>query len=211
MFSNLGKEMTMKYLLCLLVVAAVFPVCSQEKTLLDIENIEHGGYGAFVTKVTTINGEGAILMGGRGGWIINHTFAIGGGGYGLVNNIHSRNIGPWGEHFVSLGYGGLDLEAIVNSDDIVHFSVHALIGAGSVGFRNDWTDGWDDNSNNYDHHTDGFFVAEPGVNVDLNVTPWFRMSAGASYRYIGGVASDASTNTDLSGPSGMLTFRFGKF
>ncbi len=201
----------MKSLLCFLIVAAALPVCAQERTLFDIENIEHGGYGAFVTKVTKINGEGAVLMGGRGGWIINHVFAIGGGGYGLVNNIHSQNLGPWGERFVSLGYGGLDLEAIVNSDEIVHFSVHTLIGAGGVGFRNDWTDGWNDNNSDYDHHTDGFFVAEPGFNVDLNVTPWFRLSAGASYRYIAGVASNASTNDDLSGPSAMLSLRFGKF
>ena len=201
----------MKSLFCFLIVAVVLPLSAQERTLFDIEHIEHGGYGAFVTKVTTINGEGAVLMGGRGGWIINHVFAIGGGGYGLVNNIHSKNIGPWGERFVSLGYGGLDLEAIVNSDDIVHFSVHTLIGAGGVGFRNDWIDGWNNNYNNYDRHTNGFFVAEPGINLDLNITPWFRASAGASYRYIVGATSDASTNADLSGPSGMLTFRFGKF
>ncbi len=201
----------MKSLICFLVIVTTLPVLAQERTLLDIENIEHGGYGAFVTKVTSINGEGAVLMGGRGGWIINHVFAIGGGGYGLINNVHTRTVGPLGERFVNLGYGGLDFEVIVNSDELVHFSVHSLIGAGSVGFRNDWSNGWNSNGNNYDHHTDGFFVAEPGINVDLNVTPWFRASAGASYRYITGVTSGAAKNADLSGPSAMLSFRFGKF
>jgi len=201
----------MKSLIWFLVIVTSFPLLAQERTLLDVENIEHGGYGAFVTKVTTINGEGAILMGGRGGWIINHVFALGGGGYGLVNNVHSRTLGPWGERFVSLGYGGLDVEAIINSDDPVHFSVHSLIGAGSVGFRNDLNDGWYSDGYNNDHHIDGFFVAEPGINLDLNVTRWFRVSAGASYRYISGVTSGAANNADLSGPSGMLSFRFGKF
>lgn len=201
----------MKSLFCLLVAAFSIPVFAQEQTLFDVEHIEHGGYGAFVAKATTINGEGAVLMGGRGGWIVNHVFAIGGGGYGLVNNIHSRTIGPWGERFVSLGYGGLDLEVIVNSDELVHFSVHSLLGAGAVGFRNDWADGLNDNGYAYDRHTDGFFVAEPGINVDLNVTRWFRTSVGVDYRYITGVASGAAKNSDLSGPSAMLSFRFGKF
>jgi len=201
----------MKYLLSFLLVVAVIPLYAQEQTLFDFDHIEHGGYGAFVTKVTTINDEGAVLMGGRGGWIVNHVFAIGGAGYGLVNNIHAQHPGPWGERFVSLGYGGLDLEVIMNSDDIVHFSIHSLVGAGGVGFRNDWADGWNDSNSSYDHHTDGFFVAEPGINLDLNVTRWFRASAGASYRYILGASTAASTSAKLSAPSAMLTLRFGKF
>ena len=31
---------------------------------------------------TTLNGENAVLVGGRGGWIINHSFVLGGAGYG---------------------------------------------------------------------------------------------------------------------------------
>ena len=54
-------------------------------------------------------------------------------------------------------------------------------------------------------------VLEPGVNIDLSITAWFRVSAGAAYRFVGGVASDASSGSDLSGPSGMLTLHFGSF
>jgi len=201
----------MKSLICFLIVVTSLPVLAQERTLFDVDNITHGGYGAFVTKASTINGEGALLMGGRGGWIINHVFAIGGGGYGLVNNVHSRMLGPWGERFVGMGYGGLDLEFIIDSDELVHFSVHSLIGAGAVGFRNDLTDGWNDNNYNYDQRQDAFFVAEPGFTIDLNVTHWFRTSIGADYRYVSGVTSGAAKNSDLSGPSATLTFRFGKF
>ncbi len=45
-----------------------------------------GGYGAFTIGYTQINGRDAILMGGRGEWIIGHGFGLGLGGYGFVND-----------------------------------------------------------------------------------------------------------------------------
>lgn len=187
------------------------PAIAQERTLFDFDTVDHGGYGAVVAKLTSINNEAAMMVGGRGGWIVNHMVAIGGGGYGLVSSVHSRVIGPLGERFVQLGYGGLDLEIIVRSDELVHFSVHTLVGGGSVGFRNSMQDDWFGNHYDNNSHSDGFFVAEPGINLDLNVTPWFRASAGVTYRYVGGLSSEILNNVDLRGPSGILSFRFGKF
>ncbi|MGB2870123.1 MAG: hypothetical protein WBD36_16870 [Bacteroidota bacterium] len=198
------KQLTLFFL----VVILSTPALSQEQTVFDAENIEHGGYGAFVVGFTNVNNEFGVLVGGRGGWIINHTFAIGLGGYGIGNNVHSLVEGPLGQRFMNFGYGGLDLEFIVNSDDMVHWSIHTLLGGGSVGFRGERDDvrGFD-----MDMHDDEFFVAEPGINLDLNVISWFRASAGVRYRYISGVASEASTNGNLTGTSAVLTLRFGKF
>ena len=205
----------MKYLLCLLIVLCTCSVFAQEQTLIGSSDVEHGGYGALVVKFTSINNDLGVLVGGRGGWIINHAFAIGGAGYGLANNVRANSVGPFGQEFVDLGYGGLDLEFIANSDDLLHFSVHALIGAGAVGFRygiGDNGDAWNNlYGNNGPNRYDAFFVVEPGINLDLNVITWFRVSLGAGYRHISGVSSDVSSNAKLSGPSGMLTFRFGKF
>ncbi len=38
-------------------------------------------------KSTSISGKSAWLVGGRCGWIVNHSFVIGGGGYGLASDI----------------------------------------------------------------------------------------------------------------------------
>jgi hypothetical protein len=59
--------------------------------------------------------------------------------------------------------------------------------------------------------SNSFFVLEPSVNANLNVTHSFRIAAGVSYRYVSGLKSIVSTNADLSGPSAVLTFEFGKF
>ena len=200
----------MKTLAVLALLLTTFPAFAQEETLLGGGDTEHGGFGAIVVKFTTINSEFAVVMGARGGWIINHTFSLGLAGYGLANNVHSRVLGPRGERFVNMGYGGLDLEYVVNSDRLVHISFHSLIGAGGLGFRRAWDEDWDNGPFDSQHYN-AFFIAEPGVNVDLNVISWFRLSAGMSYRYISGVTSGASSNSDLKGPSGMLTLRFGSF
>ncbi len=191
----------------LLVMAATLLAHAQEQTLLGEGKMEYGGYGGPVVKFTSINGNAAVLVGGKGGWIINHTFILGGAGYGLVNNVDARVASPLGEPYVDFGYGGLTLEGIVCSDQLVHLSVETLIGGGTVGFRNDWT--------NYDRHDDrtydGVFVLEPGVNVQLNVASWFRADIGGSYRYVSGVSIPASSNADLRGFAGSLSLRFGKF
>jgi hypothetical protein len=201
----------MKHSPVLLLLFFALPLFSQERTLFDDDEIDHGGYGALVVKLTNVNGEFAILTGARGGWIINHTVAIGFGGYGMANNVHSLTTGPLGERFVMFGYGGLDLELILNSDKVVHLSFHSLIGGGTVGFRGGIDDDWFDNDADDSDHHDVFFLAEPGVNLDLNVITWFRISFGASYRYVSGISSPASSNSQFQGPSGMLTLRFGKF
>jgi hypothetical protein len=178
---------------------------AQEETLIN-GPIENGGFGGPVIKIGSINGELGILVGGRGGWIINHSFIIGGGGYGLVNDVKAKVLGPYGERYLNFGYGGLELEYVSEPDRLINFSFQTLIGGGGLSWRDENVQVGMRNSDN-----DTFFIVEPGVNVTLNVTTYFRISGGVSYRYISGVQSPASSNPDLSGLSGVLTFRFGKF
>lgn len=191
----------------LLVSIVAFSAFAQEETLIN-GPIENGGFGGPVLKVGSLNGETALLVGGRGGWIINHSFIVGGGGYGLVNDVHAKVLGPFGERYLNFGYGGLELEYVAHPHRLINCSVQSLIGAGALSWRDQsmHRDMFDSNSN-----SETFFIVEPGVNVTLNVTKYFRISGGVSYRFISGVQSEASSNPDLSGPSGVLTFRFGKF
>jgi hypothetical protein len=202
----------MKTILLLLLVLCAVPLFAQEETLLGTESVEHGGYGALVMKFTSVNDQFGVLMGARGGWIINHCVAIGVAGYGLVNEVPARTTGVLGGRFLNFGYGGLDLEYINHSNSVVHYSIHTLVGAGAVGHRNTyWNDvAWGLNDD-WDSQHRPCFVLEPGVNVDVNITTWFRTSFGASYRFVGPVSSDAASAKDLAGPSGMMTFRFGSF
>jgi hypothetical protein len=195
----------MKYVLFLLFVILTLPVFAQEQTLIGAGDIENGGFGGPAVKVTSINGETAVLVGGRGGWIINHSFVLGGAGYGLVTNVRAKNTDSV-HQFIHMGYGGLDLEYIASSNDLVHLSLGLLIGGGGIGFK-------DEDDDMFDNHRtmESFFVLEPSAHANLNVTHFFRIAGGVSYQYINGLKSPVSTNTDLSGLSAVLTLEFGKF
>jgi hypothetical protein len=68
-----------------------------------------------------------------------------------------------------------------------------------------------DRSNEQAGETDFLFVLEPAVNAELNVTSWFHLNAGASYRLVSGVSQEKLENSDFSGMTATLTFKFGKF
>jgi hypothetical protein len=198
-----------KMFICVCAVLLSTQLFAQEETLLSSgERVHHGGFGGPVVKFTTINGEFGTLVGGRGGWLINHTVSLGIGGYGLVNNIKTGGVLHGGDAYLGFGYGGFELEVIVSHNKLVHFTVLGLIGGGSVYSRqkNHW--GWDPD-NGYNHTA--IFVGEPGANLELNVTTFFRINAGISYRFVSGSDFASITDSDLSGLSGVLTLKFGSF
>lgn len=206
----------MKIILSLMTTILIFAgqIFAQEETLLGSDEVSNGGFGGPVVKYVQIKGEPGVLVGGRGGWIINHTFVLGGGGYGLVNDIKSDNPpylyeGNLYNTYLNFGYGGVELEYIFQSDQLLHFSVYSLIGGGSISYRNEFFN--ENHDMNWDSSNDAFFVFEPAVNAELNVISFMRIAAGVSYRFIGGANFESIKNSDLAGPSASLTFKFGKF
>ncbi|HEY9167729.1 MAG TPA: hypothetical protein VIS48_16365 [Candidatus Kryptonia bacterium] len=187
--------------------------CAQEQTLIS-GPIESGGYGGPAVRFSTIDNHFAVMVGGYGGWLINHTFLLGGGGYGLVNSISAPQAATLyysaGQDFrFNFGYGGLFLEYIGAPDNLFHFSISTLIGAGGVGYGY-----WNNYSNSLwgiSSPTSAFFVLEPGAGVELNITPFFRLNAGGSYRLVRGSDLVGITDSELSDLSIYLTFKFGKF
>jgi hypothetical protein len=117
--------------------------------------------------------------------------------------------------YLNFGYGGFVMEYTIAPNDLLHFTVQALIGGGGVHYREDWFDGHNDDwfDDNPRHgKTDMVFVVEPTASVEMNLTPWFRVSAGASYLHVSGIDElQGIKNDDLKGLSGNLTFKFGAF
>ena len=75
-----------KCLMLLLTILFVMPLLAQEETLIGDQF--HGGvYGGPVWKLGLVNGKVGMFSGGRGGWIINHRVAIGGGGYSMITDV----------------------------------------------------------------------------------------------------------------------------
>ncbi len=200
----------MKTLIALLVFCLIpFTALAQEAETLISGHVTHGGFGGPVVKFSVINDDVGVFVGGRGGWIINfqpdHAFVLGGGGYGLTTDVKAEGVMRFDEQmYLALGYGGVELEYINRTKKLVHFSIHTLIGGGEVEFR--------EKSRSFEiTNGDVIFAMEPGISVLLNVAQFFRIGAGASYRFIGGVNLDGLSNSDISGFSAVLTAKFGKF
>ncbi len=193
-----------KFTFLLSIMLLSSPLYAQQETLFDSE-IESGGYGGPVIQFGEIVNGSGIFFGGQGGWIINHMFVIGGKGYALVNEVDIPNAQNLKLEFAC---GGILLEYIISSDQVLHFSVGSMIGAGGVKYaiKDHELPHVDVN-----YGDDGFIVLEPGAHVILNVAPIFRISLGANYRFISGVEYGDLSNSDLSGISAQIALKFGAF
>lgn len=188
----------------LLAVAVAAPALAQEPETLISGGVSHGGFGGPAVRFTRLSDQLGVMVGGHGGWIIGHSFVIGGGGYGLAgNNVDMPYTGiPGGRPYLTFGYAGVELQYIIRPMKLVHYSVSALIGGGSARCRAGgmWVTG-----------TDDVFIAEPGASVILNLTRSIRLDLGVAYRFASGVDIPWMANEDLSGPSGILAVGFGHF
>lgn len=196
----------MLFMACGLMLAALS--MSAQETLFD-GNFQVGGYGGVIARSASINGQFGLLGGGGGGVIIDRTVSLGGMFYSLVNDVIADSA-PSSRPFVCLNYGGAFVQYIHNPDRLVHFTGSILVGAGSVGYRGSFDD-FEDRGARPDTLDDAFFVVEPSIEAELNVTRWFRLGAGVGYRFVSGVERTDLRNSDIGGPSAALLFKFGSF
>ena len=183
---------------------------AQEQTLIK-DDFEKGGFGGPVVKYTSVYGQSAVMFGGRGGWIINHSLVLGGGGYAVATEVDAPAgvLPEQGPLDIEFGYGGFELEYIIHPKSLGHFSIYTLIGGGDNHYIKDV--GPVTKSKQTTGESDFVFVLEPAVNGELNITTWFRLNAGVSYRLVTGVHQEGLQNSDFSNIAAILTFKFGKF
>ncbi len=171
-----------------------------------------GGYGAFSIGYTRINSRDAIIMGGRGEWVIGHGFGLGMGGYGFVNDPIYNAVDEL-NYSLAGGYGGLIMEPILFGWFPVHLSFPILVGAGGVAntsYSSDWHDPyeyWD----GYVENATAFFVAEAGVELEFNLVRFFRLSLFGTYRYTSNIIMENASSDALRGWNVGMTFKFGSF
>lgn len=173
-------------------------------------NKSNGGYGAISLNYSQIDNKDAFIMGARGAWVIDHSLAIGLGGYGFINGVDTDYIFENNQEYdLAGGYGGLILEPILAPRLPVHISVPVLLGIGGVAF----VDSYDDWDNWYydDDQSDVFLVLEPGVELEFNMSKHVRMAASLSYRFTSDIELETIDPDVMEGPTVGLVFKFGKF
>jgi hypothetical protein len=193
---------TLTILFFLLVSANAF---AQYRTIFGEDRLRISGFGAPLMNLTSMDGEFAYLTGGGGAAIINGRMLIGGYGYDTKNDINP-SIKTYRDQGYQLSYdeGGLWLGWVFNPSKPIHITGSLLSGWGDIQLKN--------RDNNFVPLSDKVYVLTPVVELEANITSWFRLAAGANYRFAMGADRIAGyQNSDFSSPGAFVTFKFGWF
>ena len=201
-----NDKMMKKAIFLGLMLAFSVSAFSQEKefqTIFDNRDVRISGLGGPFMQFTTVAGEFGHMMGGGGAVLLNNFF-LGGYGLGLTNAIPDYvNQNP--SDRLTLGHGGFWLGYSLFGEKPIHVTFSTLIGWGEFGVMEDY--------GTYPFVRDKIFVLSPTIELELNLTRYFRIGAGASYNIYTLVdqSMHGYTNADLSAPGGFLSFKFGWF
>ncbi|MFC2086925.1 hypothetical protein ACFLSA_02025 [Bacteroidota bacterium] len=195
-----------KLIISVLVIISSFGLYAQDyefKTILGSDDIRLTGFGGPFMQFSQVDGKFAHFMGGGGGLILNDKLILGGFGNGMTNAIEATKYNEE-DHKLEFGYGGLWFAYIISGRQAIHPVIHLQTGWGGINLIDQG-----ENSIQNDFVT----VFTPIIELEMNITQFFRMAIGASYRYTVGVgAIDGYTDDmDFSGPGGFLSFKFGWF
>ncbi|MEQ9402591.1 MAG: hypothetical protein RIM99_03305 [Cyclobacteriaceae bacterium] len=190
------------------------PKNEEIKSLLSKGN-DLNGFGGADLRVGDFKDERGLLVGAYGGLIINRRYLFGVAGYGLVTNVEFDGLVPGQTEEKKLnlhgGYGGVIIGASIAPKELVHISIPILLGAGSfeVVDKNFFVNNLPDSEFTIENTV--FFVVEPAIELEFNISATFRLGFGASYRYITGTELVNIRDEDVTGASGMISLRFGRF
>jgi hypothetical protein len=170
-----------------------------------------GFYGALNTHYSRVAKQDALSFGGRVGITLNHSLGLGIGGNMVTNNFNNNWALPGDIFQVDATYGGLYIEPVLHSQSLVHMSFPILIGTGGA---NHFVSQHNSSSPDVRVQTldsDNFFVLEPGVNLEVNLTSFMALGIGATYQYTTGFRMSGLSNHALDGLTGGVTVKIGKF
>ena len=183
---------------------------------LVVEKIHNGWMFSPDLRATDLDGETGALAGGYVGRITDNSWVIGGGGYFLTNR----------DDDFKLMYFGPVVEWLARTDRRIGFGIRGLVGGGSATLPLPITDVIDprvlassSRSSRRRHGglslvdptamvavRDDFFVAEPQVNLLINLSRGQRVVFGIGYRAVG---SAPLLGDALNGVSGSIAYQLG--
>jgi hypothetical protein len=203
----------------------------QSKYLLDGNKVKLSGFGGFGYEFSFLNGEPSFSSGGGGAFLFNYKVFAGFYGMNLISrhsfpNIyppaHSPNSKPMNpthtSNYVRFEHSGGWLGYIHNPNNLWHIGGSVRFGRGQISLY----DG-DISFKEFDeHHRDWVGVVTPELDLEVNLTRWFKTGMSLGYRMVFGTEDTEYTNSqgnlvplyqtsDYSSPTLSVRFLFGAF
>lgn len=180
--------------LCLAMSLATSAPGQEPRTVVGVERV-HGFFGAPVAKFTELGGDFAFMPGGRVGWLAGHELSIGAGAYFTAGDATlTDDFGATRD--LGLDYAGFETELIFFWDYSYHSTLSLLLGGGRL---------------NVDGDSETVGVAEPLLNLEINLLPGFRVDIGGGYRAVWGVDAPGVSSSDAGGFVGAVAFKIGSY
>jgi hypothetical protein len=192
-------------ILVILILCALHGVAAAQPPISEARG---GGYfGAPVVKYSVIRDQGALMVGGRGGYNVTPSLLLGAGLYGMINGVDAPEgavpdaPGRLDVKFESFGF---ELEYALNPGAPTHPTLGVFFGGGADHYyRHD--------TNEQHGETDFLLLLEPAVGLEHRLAEWLHLHLAVSYRLVSGVEQPGLDDSDFNGPAVALAFKLGRF
>jgi hypothetical protein len=175
------------------------------------------GFGAPFVDFSAVNSEFAVCLGGGAAMMFNQTAFIGGYFEGIMTNHYRpdlQTIVDENNPKISFEHGGIWLGYIHKHQKAIHGGLSLKLGWGEIDLKDD---GNGNPESDYDYR-DRIFTAVPQVEVELNMSKWFKINIGAGYRFVTGIDAEYTddegivktfyNSSDFNSPVGTVTLIF---
>ena len=181
------------------------PAIAQETETLMNADTEFNSMWSLELKTNSLQKKIGSLIGGYWGAVINRSLIFGIGG--AANLTHE---------VTNYGYFQLLAQYVQPPDKLIHYGAQIIFGWATVkDYENPKTGLFDNFANT---NGTGFYLIEPRINAELNITKSEKLVLGLSYCFAFGldeqnqyVAKSKVTNKDLSGVNITIGVKFGEY
>jgi hypothetical protein len=156
--------------------------------------------GGPAFKVAFLNEGSAMLVGGRGEFMLGESLGIGVASYSLSSEMIPTYNNA--KHDLGFSYGGVSVDDSFFPRRLFYFNTSCLVALGQASSASLVANAGRD-------HVD-FLVLEPEISWMVNVTQELRVGLGFSWRILAGADVQSVVGVDLGGGAASLTLMYGK-
>ncbi len=175
----------------------------------DSQNVVNGVYLGLNFGYGEMDGKSTYFGGAKIAYVANKQFEVGFSGVGFYSEQNSN--GSLTSNDVFGGYGGLHLEPIFFGPSKFSLSFPMLVGGGAIAYANKDLDDIIDEGNGEIEEWEPFFVFEPGVSVQYNISRYLQFEAGIKYRISSEFELFPEGITNINGFTGSVGLKIGVF